>query len=177
MSVIKHLKERLLILKIKHGDAGAYAEVYDLMVEQIFRFISFRVPTTEIAQDITSDVFLKVWEKLSGGDEIDDIRAYFYRVGRNLIADHYRKAQPLLWDDKEVEDVESTGEEEITRSLTLGEIESSVKKLKPEWQEVVVLAYIEGFSLKEVADIIGKSHGTTRVLLHRALNELKKLLK
>lgn len=177
MSVRKRLQERLLILKIRHGDAGAYAEVYDGLVDPIFRFISFRVPTTEIAQDITSDVFLKVWERINGGEAIDNLRAYFYQVAKNLIADHYRKTQAVLWNDSEIENIEDNSQATIERQVTLAEIESGVKKLKPDWQEVIILTYIEGLSLKEVAGIIGKSYSATRVLLHRALNQLKRLLK
>ncbi len=177
MSVRKRLQERLILLKIRHGDAGAYAEVYDEMVDPLFRFISFRVQTVEIAQDLTSEVFLKVWERVNGGDSIDNLRAYFYKVARNLIADHYRKSQAVLWHDGEVEDIEDESHATIERQVTLAEIEVGVKKLRPDWQEVIVLTYIEGLSLKEVADIIGKSYNATRVILHRALNELKRLLK
>ena len=91
MSVSNSIRERILLLKIKHGDAGAYAELYDFYVEPIYRYVLFRVPAKELAEDVTSEVFLKVWERLSGGSEVQNLRAYLYQVARNQIADYFRK--------------------------------------------------------------------------------------
>ncbi len=178
MQASKQLKEQILLLKIRHGDAGAYAEVYDAYVDAIFRFISFRVPSQEIAQDLTADVFLKVWERLSSGEKIKvrNLRAYFYQVARNQVADHYRQDQPALFQETETEDLLASSPDTLASQVTLAEIESALKKLKPDQQEIIILAHIEGFSLKEIAAIIGKSHGAARVDLHRALKELKQLL-
>jgi len=52
----------------------------------------------------------------------------------------------------------------------------SLRQLPPHWQEIIVLVHVGGLKLKEAAAIIGRSHGATRALLHRALNELKKLI-
>ena len=65
---------------------------------------------------------------------------------------------------------------ELERQITLADIETSLRQLPPHWQEIIVLVHVEGLKLKEAAAIIGRSHGATRALLHRALNELKKLI-
>ncbi|MFH1111923.1 MAG: RNA polymerase sigma factor [Patescibacteria group bacterium] len=178
MQATKQIKEQILLLKIRHGDAGAYAQVYDAYVDAIFRFISFRVPNQDIAQDLTADVFLKVWERLSSGEKIKvrNLRAYFYQVARNLITDHYRQDQPALFTEAEADSLEQVEDSTVANKLTLAEIETALKKLKPDQQEIIILAHIEGFSLKEISVIIGKSHGAARVDLHRALKELKQLL-
>lgn len=166
-----------MLLKIKHGDVGAYAELYDVYVEPIYRYILFRVPSRELAEDTTSEVFLKAWEKLSGGNEVRNLRAYLYQIARNQIADYYRK------DHQQTLPVEAADEHKISeqsvqleRQINLADIEKSLRILKPEWQEIIVLVHIEGLPLKEAAAIIGRTHGATRALLHRALNELKKLI-
>ncbi len=175
-----HIKEQILLLKVRHGDAAAYAEIYDTFVNAIFRYISFRVPNEEIAQDLTADTFLRVWERLTGETDIKvkNLRAYLYQVAKNLIADYYRQQQPLLLDEsiEEIETEGETAEVHLDRQATLAEIEQALKKLKPIYQEVVILVYIEGLSVKEAAVILNKTHGATRVLLHRALNQLKTLL-
>ncbi len=181
MSKLTTIKEQVLLLKIRHGDAAAYAEIYDTFVSAIFRYINFRVANEEIAQDLTSDTFLKVWERLTSDTEIKvrNIRAYLYQVARNLIADHYRQQQPLLLEDlaEELDNNSETTEVHLERQATLAEIEQALKKLKPLYQEVIILIYIEGLSIKEAAAILDKTSGATRVLLHRALNQLKSLLK
>lgn len=178
MSVSNRLRDQLLLLKIRHGDAGAYAEVYDLYVDALFRYILFRVPSEEVAQDLASDLFLRVWERLTNGLPVTNLRAYLYQVARNLVADYYRQDQPLQLFEGAAQSASQrlADHHQLASQVSLVEIERSLRRLKPEWQEVILLAYVEGFSTKEVADIIGKSHGATRTILHRALQELKHLL-
>lgn len=177
MSVSNSIRERILLLKIKHGDAGAYAELYDFYVEPIYRYVLFRVPAKELAEDVTSEVFLKVWERLSGGSEVQNLRAYLYQVARNQIADYFRKDHQATLPVEMVDEKQTTAESvELERQITLADIETSLRQLPPHWQEIIVLVHVEGLKLKEAAAIIGRSHGATRALLHRALNELKKLI-
>ena len=75
----------------------------------------------------------------------------------------------------EVEGDAST-EAELDVRLSLADVERGLKTIKPDWQEVILLAYVEGLRPREIALIIGKSPATTRVLLHRALQELRKVL-
>lgn len=179
MNLARRIEEEVLLLKIRHGDQAAFAVVYDRYVDALFRFVSFRVRTHELAQDITSEVFLKVWHYLTSGErEVANLRAYLYQAARNLIADHYRKQEELIALDEAVA-VPATGEgghQHIEQRLALADVERAISKLREDWQEVVVLAYVEGLRPQEIAPIIGKSGAATRVMLHRALQELRKVL-
>jgi len=178
-NIKEQLEEQIWLLKIRHGDQESFAHIYDRYVDALFRYVSFRVPTPETAEDITSELFLKVWQYLTGDNDtkVDNLRAYLYKVARNLIADHYRgsREQVSLDDISEI-DILETNEVDINLQLSLGEIEQAVRRLKSPWQEVVILAYVEGFKPQEIAEVIGKSPAATRVILHRALQELKRLL-
>lgn len=180
MSLTRRIEEEILLLKIKHGDQQAFAMVYDTYVDSLFRFVVFRVRTQELAQDITSELFLKLWQYLTQNNEarVKNLRAYLYQVARNLIADHYRSEQKTLPLEEAI-DIGAThapGQLSPEMRLSLRDIESALTKLKDEWQEVVILAYVEGLKPQEIAVIINKSPAATRVILHRALQELKKLL-
>lgn len=178
----RRIEEGILLLKIRHGDQAAFATLYDRYVDALFRFISFRVRQPETAQDITSDLFLRVWEYLRKpeGKQVLNLRAYLYQVARNLIADHYRATQGQgelpLEEAFEVKAESGRSSEHLERQVTLKEVEQALALLKPEWQEVIVLAHVEGLRASEIASIIGKSTAATRVTLHRALQELKRLL-
>lgn len=180
MSLTRRIEEEILLLKIKHGDQQAFATVYDTYVDSLFRFVAFRVRTQELAQDITSELFLKLWQYLTQNNEarVKNLRAYLYQVARNLIADHYRSEQKTLPLEEAI-DVGIThapGQLSPEMRLSLRDIENALTKLKDEWQEVVILAYVEGLKPHEISVIINKSPAATRVILHRALQELKKLL-
>lgn len=179
MSLARRVEEQILLLKIRHGDQAAFAIVYDRYVDALFRFAAFRVRTQELAQDITSEVFLRLWQHLTSGErEVDNLRAYLYQVARNLIADHYRKQESLVGLDEAIY-IPATGEgghQHIDQRLALADIERALLKLRDDWQEIVILAYVEGLKPQEIAPIIGKSSAATRVMLHRALQELKSVI-
>lgn len=180
MTFSRRIEEEILLLKIRRGDQAAFAEVYDRYVDALYRFVSFRVRTPELAQDITSELFLRVWQHLTNGEtKVDNLRAYLYQVARNLIADHYRGQDELLGLDDMVAAPEhsSSGHAQLERRIALADVERALTRLRPDWQELVLLAHVEGMKPQEIAIIIGKSRGSTRVMLHRAMTELKRLLK
>ena len=180
MSFVRRIEEDILLLKIRHGDQAAYATIYDRYVDALFRYISWRVRSTEQAEDLTSELFLKVWQYLTDGDKakVQNIRAFLYQSARNLIADHYRTMQEELPLDEAINVTldKQPRHLSVEQRLTLSEVEQGLAKLKGEWQEIIILAHVEGMKPGEIAPIIGKSAATTRVMLHRALQELKKIL-
>lgn len=179
MKLSRRIEEEILLLKIRHGDQEAFAVIYDTYVDQLFRFVSYRVPNEESAQDIVSELFLKMWQQFTGeqAPQVQHLQAYLYRSVRNLVSDHYRSSQETLPLDEAIDVPEHAAQDKPLVNVSLGEIERGLRKLKPEWQEVIVLAYVEGFKPKEIAEIIDKSPAATRVILHRALQELKKVLR
>ena len=62
-------KEQLLLIRLKKKDKDAFAQLYDLYVTSIYRFIFFKVPTRQDAEDLTSETFLKIWNYLSDTDD------------------------------------------------------------------------------------------------------------
>jgi len=176
MKLSRRIEEQILLLKIRHGDQEAFAAIYDQYVDALFRFVVFRVRSEELAQDITSELFLKVWQHLTSKErEVKNLRAWLYQVARNLVADHYRTAQETL-PLEQVSEIEDKSEVTLSERLSLAEVEKGLRELKGEWQEVIILAHIEGLKHSEIAAVIGKTPAATRVLLHRALKELKRIL-
>ncbi|MBU1131828.1 hypothetical protein KKC32_01060, partial [Patescibacteria group bacterium] len=99
------LKEKYLIFKVRQNkDANAYGQLYDYYVDRIFRFILFKVATTEEAEDLTSEVFLKTWEYINNtGKKIKNLNALLYKIARNKVIDYYRtKARHAVHSDEEL---------------------------------------------------------------------------
>lgn len=179
------IKEKLLLYKVQSKkDPEAFAQLYDIYVGPIYRFVFFKLSNAEDAEDVTSEVFLKMWQYLSGeaGKDIRSFRHLAYRVARNCIIDRYRvraaRRECVLPDVSEAEEsfsdrgrwaAELDAKENVRRVL------SAVDKLKEEYQEIIVLRYIESFSIREIAGMLGKSQTGVRVTLHRAIRKLRSL--
>jgi len=175
------LKEKFLIHKVRQSkDAEAYGELYDFYVNRIFRFILFKVGSKEVAEDITSQVFLKTWEYINDSSKkIGNFNALLYKIARNLVIDHYRqKSREFVGTDedqfKNIKDKRDIKGETDVR-LDVANIEKHLSKLKDVYREVVILKYIEEFSTVEMSEIMGKTKGNIRILVHRALKALKQL--
>lgn len=174
-------KEKYLLLKAKNKDAESYSQVYDLFAERIYRFIFFKVSREEDAQDLTSEVFLKVWQHIVDGQEIKNLNAFFYKVARNLVIDHYRKASQRDIGLEQVDEMKLQNEmndliKEVENKIQVAKIEDKLAELKDEYREIIVLRYIEGLSINEISEITEKKKGAVRVILYRALNTLKELM-
>ncbi len=179
---MKKVKSRIIVQRIQKGkDADAFAEIYDAYVQKMYRFISFKVGNRHVAEDITSDLFLKLWEYLTIGKsgEIQSLNGLIYRMARNLVVDYYRKHAAAQ--ECAVEDILHLSDgvdisEKVHLDIEVANMLTHVRTLKQEYQEVILLRYIEELSIKEIAEVMQKKRGTVRVTLHRATKTLQELL-
>jgi len=167
----------LLLIKLKRQDPDAFAELYDAYAERIHRFIFFKINDAVEVQDLTSETFLKFWQYVKAEKPIKNVNALLYTIARNLVIDHYRSRQrqydqEVPIDQMEIADKRDYLAEHVQRS-TLEQVAAGLKELKDEYREVIVLRFIDELSISEIAGIVGKSKGSVRVLLHRALKALK----
>lgn len=182
---MNRLTETILLAKVRHQDnAEAFAELYDEYVKRVYRFVYFKVKSAEDAEDITAEVFLKAWNYIR--DKERDIKSFsglLYRIARTSIVDWYRKAarrpETVSVDVEEgTIDVGDRGlfAQEIAQKIEHKEVLAGLEKLKHDYQEVVILRYVEDLTIKEIAEITGKTALVIRVTLHRALKKLEQLL-
>lgn len=155
-----------------------FLEGYDAYSDALFRFAYFQVSDREVAKDIVQDVFMETWKCIADGGEIQNIRAYLYRVARNRIIDHYRKHKTQSLDVIQEKGVDFGDEQGAT--TTEAQMEAShmlrlLDKVEQKYREPVLLRYMEGLGTKEVAEILGETEGNASVLVHRGLEQLKKL--
>jgi len=179
------IKEKILYSRIKNKDRQAFVKAYDLYVDQIYRFIYFKVGNKEEAEDLSSAVFLKIWSYLQENNIIDSktLRSLLYKIARNIIIDHYRKINQRenVSLDKTMEqggliDVKQDIAQRAEVMSDLMVIETKLPELKEEYREVIIMRYINELSIKEIAEILDKSKGNVRVLIYRALSTLKELM-
>jgi RNA polymerase sigma-70 factor (ECF subfamily) len=174
-------KERELLDKIVSGDKEAFGALYDFYAPRIFRFIRLKVGSQTVAEDLSSESFLRTWEYLQKEEkEIEEsFQALLYKIARNLIIDHYKRksSQELMMDDDFKEFLENQqARDEVASKEAVVEIRKALVNIKEEYQDVLIFYYIDELSIPEIARILNKSQGAIRVLIHRGLGSLKKCL-
>ncbi|MBN1876344.1 MAG: sigma-70 family RNA polymerase sigma factor [Anaerolineae bacterium] len=172
--------ERALLRRAQAYDEKALAELYDEYAPLIYSYIYRRVQDAHLAEDLTSDVFLKTLEAIYAEQEWHtSFRAWIYRVAHNLVVDHYRKrpSTPVLSLEEQLVADLDVSESMETEGVALNQLQFAISQLTPEQQQVLVLRFGEQLKTKEVAEIMEKTVGSIEALQHRALDALRRLLK
>jgi RNA polymerase sigma-70 factor (ECF subfamily) len=176
-----HLDEPGLVRRSQAGDTDAFGSLYDAYVERIYRYIYFRVADDKLAEDITSLVFLKAWEKL------DTYRvgastfiAWLYRIAHNAVIDEYRTRKVTVrLDDTQPTEIhhEDGVDEKIDLQFESEHLRKALHELTEEQQQVLILKFVSGLSTQEIAEQLGKQPGAIRALQMRALQGLARSVK
>jgi RNA polymerase sigma factor (sigma-70 family) len=155
-----------------------FNKIYDNYIDKIYRFVYVKVSSTDIAEDLTSETFLRFWEKSKDNSKkIDNPQAFLYQVARNLVIDHYRekgRTQIVSADNLSITDPQDGPREKSFINSELQEVENAMSGLKDEYKEVLIWYYLDEMSAPEISEITNKSEGAVRVQVHRALNALRK---
>jgi RNA polymerase sigma-70 factor (ECF subfamily) len=145
----------------------------------IYRYIYYKTgQKRELAEDLTEDVFVKVWtNRASFRPEISSIKSWVYAIARYLVIDYYRKNKNI-YDTSENEDIIHDKNDNLNQDdgILLDEVKKGLTRLNKKDREVIILRYINGLSIEEIADLIHKKSSATKVMIHRALKHLKKVV-
>ena len=162
----------------------ALREVYDRSVEQIYKFVYFKVGNREDAEDIVSQVFLKAANSLDVTQEEHVRLAWLYQVARTTITDHWRsyyKGPVTSLEEMEEKAPVHFAADPIRLNGDIEEIEPAIAKVQavlqtlPEnYRRVLELRFLQGCSLKETAEALGITEGNAKVIQHRALQKAVK---
>lgn len=162
-------------------DADALGRLYELYYERIFRFCVHRLFNKEIAEDVTSAVFLEVAAQIrtfTGRTEAD-FRNWLYAIAANRTNAYIRKSsrrKQLL--EKAVTSMiaTATNSTDNPSEPDWPRLYAAILKLKPKHQTIVTLRFFENLSFEQIAKIINARETTVRVTMHRILKKLRQLL-
>jgi len=170
-----------LIRKSLDGDQEAYGSLYERYLDQIYRYVFYRVHNAEEAEDLTEATFIRVWEDLRiRKNKIKNFSAWLYRVAHNLVIDHQRKKIPITVDFTASEDFtqgEGTGTEDaVIDNIDSHRVAQALKKLEQTARDVIILRFLNGLSHAETANALELKQGHVRVIQYRALQKLREIL-
>lgn len=173
---VTRVDEGRLIRRARQGDAAAFACLYQETVQAIYRYIYLRVNDTQLAEDLTGDVFMRALKAMGSYQEQGKpFVAWLYRIAHARVVDYYRQndRRPVESDiESEAIPVSADLDHSLLRRQAAKALREAIAQLTDEQQQVVILRFMEGHSLESAARIMGKNANAIKALQHRALRSL-----
>lgn len=181
----QHLEDRQLIHRIGLLDKDALEALYSRYISPVYSLAMFMLKQEALAQEATQDIFLNIWLKASSYKaDRGEPRAWIMSVAHHKIVDVIRSRRRVLskTDPAEYETLDllpsrqTSTEEEVERNLERERILNALSCLPAAQQEVIILAYFEGYSQSEMAQKLGQPLGTIKTRVRLAMQKLKAAL-
>jgi RNA polymerase sigma-70 factor (ECF subfamily) len=178
-----------LVRAAQEGDTAAFGELYDRYVDTVHRYVLFRLGDRELANDITSETFLRALRRIrSVTYQGRDVGAWFVTIARNIVLDHVKSSRYKLEivtdevsESPAMSGAPENGPDDSPEQLALAGATRNallrcIAELGDDQRECIVLRFIQGLSLSETATIMRRNEGAIKALQHRAVRKLAQLL-
>lgn len=169
-----------LIKRIQKGDAEAFGQLYDRFYDPIYSYVLRQTGSRADTEDITAGVFLYVLEKIDGFTwRGAGFAAWLFRIARNDVLDHFRRLGRGARETALTEDVmelpsAALVEDQANKAWDDRELRRVIAELSEEQQQVVLLKLMMNFSNRQIGEVLDKSEGAVKALMHRAMLALRK---
>ncbi len=171
-----------LIRRAQDGDASAFGNLYEHFYDKIFRYVMFKTGDRIDAEDITTDVFLRMLESI-GSFKFQGypFSSWLFRIAHNLIVDHFRRKarrQSAPLEDAMAVAGGSAGDmdHKIDVDLSVAEVYEAMEDLTDLQREVMSLRFAAGLSVRETAEAVGRKENAVKALQHAAVKKLRATL-
>lgn len=170
-----------LVQASQAGDMAAFEQLFERYYDVVFRFVLFRTNDRPLAEDLTSETFVRALRRISSVQyQGRDIAAWFITIARNLIFDHVKSSRYRLESTQaDMVDLSPSThgpEQQVLDGATYEELMRCVAKLNPDQQECIQLRFLQGLSVAETAQLMERNEGAVKALQHRAVRRLAQLL-
>jgi RNA polymerase sigma-70 factor (ECF subfamily) len=170
-----------LVAAAQAGDPEAFGQLYDRYLDLVYRYVYYRVGSKALAEDLVSETFLRALRRIGTFEwQGRDFAAWLITIARNIIADHFKSGRFRLEvstaDMLDADRATDGPESEVLDGITNASLLEAVKRLNGEQQECVVLRFLQGLSVLETAQAMGKTEGAIKALQYRAVRTLGRML-
>ncbi len=165
----------------KQLDSAALGQIYDCYSPDIYTYIYHRVSNPNMAEDLTSQTFMRMLEAIRKGHAWrTSFSGWLFRIAHNIVVDHYRqrsrRQQVNIEEMPHLTDQQETPEEIVQIRLRNQNLQEAISQLTEEQALVVSLRFLEGYSISEVAQMMEKTEGAIKALQYRAVHSLHRIL-
>ncbi len=171
--------ESVLLARARELDETALAEIHDAYYGPLFRYIAFRVSDRQAAEDLTSEVFVRLLTTLRDGKAPETtLKGWLYGVAANVVSDHHRRQyrRPQTELNEAMPDSYGNPAEMLDKKLSQAHLRTLLGELTTEQQDVLALRFGYEMPIRDVAETMGKSEGAIKQLQARAVAMLSKKL-
>lgn len=170
-----------LVAAAQAGDREAFGALYAAYVDQVFRYVYYRVSTRQTAQDITSETWIRALRRIDTfAWQGRDFGAWLVTIAKNLIADHfkaaYHRVEVSTGEMLDSNEVAPAPDDTVIADLSSAAVHSAVQRLNDQQRECLTLRFFQGLSVAETAAAMGKNEGAIKTLQYRASRTLARML-
>ncbi len=170
-----------LVELARGGDSEAFGQLYDHYQGSVYRFVYYRTRSQTLAEDLTSETFLRALRNMSGFRwQGKDFGAWLMTIARNLCADHFKAGRTRLeqtTEDMGAHDDATEGpENEVMAGLTNEVLLDALRQLSDEQRDCLIMRFLQGLSIAQTAEVLGRSEGAIKQLQLRGVRNLAKLV-
>lgn len=177
------------IKQVKKGDQAAFEDIVLFYQDKIYQHCNRMLGNAHEAEEIAQEAFIRAYINIHSYDERRKFSTWLYRIATNLTIDRLRKRKPDYYLDAEVKGTEGLDmysqlaaeeklpEDELEELELQNYIQKQIAELPPKYRSIIMLRYLEDFSLQEISEILDIPIGTVKTRVHRGREALRKKLR
>jgi RNA polymerase sigma-70 factor (ECF subfamily) len=173
--------EQRIVEAAQQGDQVALSQLYDHYFPRVYRYVSTRLSSTEDAEDVTTEIFLRIIENLRSFSWRGlPFGAWVFRIARNEVVSHVRRMKVRTATAQLTETIQDPSPDhvdEIATQLTIATVREATEKLPEAQRQVISLRFGAGLSVAETAKALGKTENNVKVLQHKAIAKLQVMVR
>lgn len=175
---LQNVADLTLVGKAKDGDREAFGGLYMKYIDNIYRYIFFRVnQNQQTAEDLSEVTFLKAWKNISSLESGRlNFRSWLYTIAHNVCIDHFRQIKNQVKLDENIEYKTADLEEKLTKEGDILQLQKAINLLTDEQKQIIIMKFINEMSNQEISRILHKKEDAIRALQHRALKKLREIM-
>lgn len=161
------------VAKAREGDREAFGRLYDGVARELYRVALYTLGNPQDAEDVVAETFLEAWKGIRGLREPERFRQWMLRI----LSIRCKRRVGRYVQEKGNIDIDDYIEEGVPDSSGLrAEVRDAMARLAPEERQIVLLSVLEGYTMREIAQMLELPQGTVSSKLHRTLKKLRRML-
>jgi len=191
VGIYEHYSDEEIMALVKEGETDAFEEIYNRYEKRVYNFVLRLVPTSQEAEDVTMEVFLRAFEAAPRYTPQAKLKTWLYRIAFNLCVTAAKRRKPVISLDKplhsqedseddqewQIPDEHSDPAREAERAELREAIQKALQSLPVDQRTAMTLLVYEDFSYEEIAQAMKCSVMAVKAKIHRARHRLRSLLK